>query len=58
MLREPERVLHDVREGIVSRARARETYGVVIDEGGSPDMDATLKTRRGDGQRNTPEASP
>ncbi len=30
--REPERVLKDVRAGILSRERCRDTYGVVIDE--------------------------
>ncbi len=30
--REPERVLRDVREGWVSRSRARHTYGVAITE--------------------------
>ena len=46
-LREPQRVLRDVREGIVSRERAREVYAVVIDEGGLLDMDATRELTAG-----------
>ena len=43
--REPERVLRDLREGLVSRERAREVYAVQIDEAGTLDMDATSQLR-------------
>ncbi len=39
--REPERVLHDVREGYVSSARAAEVYGVVLE--GDPERFETLR---------------
>ena len=41
MARDPRRVAHDVAEGYVSRNRARQVYGVVIDEDGVVDADAT-----------------
>jgi N-methylhydantoinase B len=44
--REPERVAFDVAEGYVSRATAREIYGVVLAEDGSVDEAATGKLRR------------
>ena len=40
-----ERVLHDVREGIVSRNRAQEVYGIVIDEKMEIDEAATQLLR-------------
>ena len=43
--RDPERVLHDVREGIVSRNRAQEVYGIVIDEKMEIDEAATQSLR-------------
>ncbi len=44
--RDPYLVLRDVREGLVSPARARDTYGVVIDEAsGKLDADATARLR-------------
>ena len=44
--REPERVLTDVEEGLVSRQEAREIYGVMVD-GDEPALDrsATQKLR-------------
>jgi N-methylhydantoinase B len=44
--RDPEAVLHDVRERWVTTARARDVYGVVIDEQGSLDVGATDRLRR------------
>ena len=44
--REPERVVADVGEGYVSRDRAAEVYGVVIDEDLQVDSRATETTRR------------
>ncbi|MFT4210812.1 MAG: hydantoinase B/oxoprolinase family protein [Microbacterium sp.] len=50
--RDPQRVLHDIRMGLVSVVQARETYGVVVVEGGSEeaahvhvDADATVGQR-------------
>jgi N-methylhydantoinase B len=42
-----ERVLHDVREGWVSRERAESVYGVVISADGELDRVRTNDTRRG-----------
>jgi N-methylhydantoinase B len=43
--RDPARVAHDVAEGWVSRARAREVYGVVLDDRGAVDVVATAQRR-------------
>jgi hypothetical protein len=43
-------VAHDVREGWVSRARAREVYGVEVDEGGKVVVEATRERRAGIGE--------
>ena len=43
--REPERVLHDVREGYVSPEAAREVYGVVVT--GSVDDEALAVNQTG-----------
>ena len=43
--REPERVAHDVAEGWISAARAREVYKVVVDERGRVDPEATAALR-------------
>jgi len=43
--REPEWVLHDVREGLVSRERAQDIYGVVISETMEIDEAATQSLR-------------
>ena len=43
--RDPQRVAHDVREGWVSRERAREVYGVALDEAGAVAEDATRALR-------------
>jgi N-methylhydantoinase B len=43
--RSPELVAHDVREGYISNARAREVYGVVCDSDGVIDEDATAALR-------------
>ena len=44
--REPERVARDVLEGFIGEKRAREAYGVVLDEAGSPDGEATERLRK------------
>jgi N-methylhydantoinase B len=44
--REPERVERDVRAGWVSRAAARDIYGVVLDTTGTVDSAATAALRR------------
>ena len=44
LTREPERVLHDVRSGLVSAQAAKDAYGVVVD-GESLDLDATSALR-------------
>ena len=41
-----ERVAEDVRDGFVSRERARADYGVVLDEDGRIDDEATKVTRK------------
>ena len=44
--RDPERVLEDVRQGLVSAAAARQVYGVVVDiERWQVDLEATAKLR-------------
>jgi hypothetical protein len=43
--RDPERVLADVLDGAVSRAQARDVYGVVVDERGRIDGPATAARR-------------
>jgi N-methylhydantoinase B len=45
--RDPERVRHDVREGLVSRQRAAEVYAVAITEDGEIDPDKTAELRGG-----------
>ncbi|MEV6867355.1 hydantoinase B/oxoprolinase family protein [Streptosporangium subroseum] len=45
LARSPERVAHDVREGWISRERAREVYGVVLDVDGAVDVVATTALR-------------
>jgi N-methylhydantoinase B len=44
--RDPRRVAHDVRQGYVSRASAREFYGVELDPLGRVDAEATKALRR------------
>jgi len=44
--REPERVARDVLEGFIGEKRAREAYGVVLDEAGRPDGEATERLRK------------
>jgi N-methylhydantoinase B len=55
--REPERVLADVRAGIVGVARARADYGVVI-EGGAIDAAATVASRAALRRQRGPGAAP
>jgi N-methylhydantoinase B len=43
--RDPEAVVRDVVNGLVSREAAREQYGVVIDDAGAPDGAATAQER-------------
>jgi N-methylhydantoinase B len=45
LARDPERVRADVRSGYVSRARARDRYGVVLREDGAVDAPATAAQR-------------
>ena len=45
--RDPERVARDVRDGYLSTAKARETYGVALNPDGSVDRAATNRLRRG-----------
>ncbi|MCH9053979.1 MAG: hydantoinase B/oxoprolinase family protein, partial [Proteobacteria bacterium] len=45
--REPDRVLADVRSGLVSRAAAERDYGVVLDDDLTVDADATARLRGG-----------
>lgn len=46
--REPERVRRDVEEGWITRDRARDVYGVVLDEeSGAVDAEATITLRAG-----------
>ena len=49
MSRDPERVRHDAREGWISAERAREVYGVVIDEEGKVNITHTAARRSGAG---------
>ncbi len=43
--RDPERVADDVRQGLVSRQKAKQFYGVIIDSSGNPDHEATAALR-------------
>src|SRR6202030_1794275 len=43
--REPERVAHDVYEGLVSVERAESVYGVVVGDGGVLDEERTAAAR-------------
>ncbi len=45
LTREPERVLADVREGYVTRERARSVYAVVVTDADELDLDATAALR-------------
>lgn len=45
--RDVQRVADDVRAGLVSRKMARDSYGVVIDDSGVMDSEATALARRG-----------
>jgi N-methylhydantoinase B len=44
--RDPERVAADVRQGYVSRELAQRDYGVIVDERGRLDLDATKEARK------------
>jgi N-methylhydantoinase B len=44
--RDPESVAWDVLEGFIGEERAREAYGVVLDESGRPDREATDRLRK------------
>ena len=46
MARDPRRVKHDLDEGWITRARAKEVYGVVLDDTGAVDEAATEARRR------------
>ena len=46
--RDPAAVLHDVREGWVSRERAFEVYGVVLSDSGETVDQPATETRRGE----------
>jgi N-methylhydantoinase B len=56
--RAPERVLADVRQGLVSREMAERLYGVVIDAGLTIDRAATEAARRDPGAIDTPRTPP
>jgi N-methylhydantoinase B len=43
--REPARVLHDLREGWISKERAEEVYGIVLADDGEVDLERTRQTR-------------
>ncbi|HEX7024194.1 MAG TPA: hydantoinase B/oxoprolinase family protein, partial [Gemmatimonadales bacterium] len=60
LLRDPERVAIDVRDGLVSRESARGEYGVVIDPAGHLDLEATSRLRRvmGEGRATSGGADP
>jgi N-methylhydantoinase B len=45
LMREPEKVAHDVREGYVSRQSAQDHYGVVVTDAGQLDAGATERLR-------------
>jgi hypothetical protein len=47
--REPERVMEDFLDGLVSRRQALEVYGVVINESEQLDLEATAKRRQSTG---------
>jgi N-methylhydantoinase B len=44
--RDVERVVRDVRDGYLSAAKAAEVYGVVVDEAGSANREATIQLRK------------
>lgn len=44
--RPPEKVKHDVEEGWITRQKAYDVYGVVFDEAGNIDREATTERRR------------
>jgi len=46
LVRDPARVLDDVRNGIVSADRARDVYGVVLDASGTGVEPAATEARR------------
>jgi N-methylhydantoinase B/oxoprolinase/acetone carboxylase alpha subunit len=46
--REPELVAADVRDGLVSAAAAALEYGVILDDNGEPDLNATRQARQTD----------
>lgn len=56
--REPERVAHDVREGLLSRERAGNVYNVLLDPAGRVDADGTARLRAGLPARRALEAIP
>ncbi len=51
MARDPERVARDVRDGYLSTAKARDTYGVALNADGTVDQAATNKLREGHNTR-------
>jgi N-methylhydantoinase B len=57
--RDPELVRRDVREGLVSRERARDIYGVVLDETAELDHDATrtLRAKTGSDRPDQPRSA-
>jgi N-methylhydantoinase B len=48
--RDPDRVALDVREGLVSAKRARQVYGVILDDTGAADRPATERHRQQQGE--------
>ena len=45
LAREPERVAADLEAGLITAARARDVYGVIVDPSGAIDFDATRSRR-------------
>ena len=56
--RDPDHVVADVREGLVSGAFARTVYGVVFDADGSLDAEATARERDAQRQTRLAESAP
>lgn len=56
--REPERVARDAREGLLSRERAQDVYGVMLDPAGEVDADGTARLRAIAPARQASEAAP
>jgi N-methylhydantoinase B len=58
LTRDPQRVANDVAGGLVSAARGSDTYGVVMGDGGEPDVEATAALRAAMRNARLEEAEP